>query len=263
MLGAIIGDIVGSRFEFNNTKDYNFELFGKGCNFTDDTICTIAVAYAILEREINEEKPTERDYRNSLQYWCKKYPNPMGAYGASFSNWVHSSNPQPYDSYGNGAAMRVSPTAWAFKESSDAIRQAIMSAKVSHSHTEGLIGAAAVSNAIFSLRKGEKKGMLNIIANVYYGIKWEDRIPPRGKWAETCQECVPLAFKIVLDSDSFEDAIRRAVSYGGDSDTMGAIVGSIAEPLFGIPQEIKEKAMSYLPLDMKNVVTKFIDRYGE
>ena len=138
-----------------------------------------------------------------------------------------------------------------------------MSAKVSHSHTEGLIGAAAVSNAIFSLRKGEKKDMLNSIANVYYGIKWEDRIPPRGKWAETCQECVPLAFRIVLDSDSFEDAIRNAVSYGGDSDTMGAIVGSIAQPFFGIPQEIKEKALNYLPLDMKNVVTKFIDRYGE
>lgn len=262
MIGAIIGDIVGSKYEFNNTFDYNFKLFNKGCNFTDDTICTIAVADAILKKG-GDEKPNVEDYSISLQYWCRKYLNPMGGYGASFAKWIRSSNPQPYDSYGNGAAMRASPTAWAFKESSDAILQAIMSAKVSHSHTEGLIGAAAVSNAIFSLRKGEKKDMLNIIANVYYGIKWEDRIPPRGKWAETCQECVPLAFRIVLDSDSFEDAIRNAVSYGGDSDTMGAIVGSIAQPLFGIPQEMKEKALNYLPLDMKNVVTKFIDRYGE
>lgn len=262
MLGAIIGDIVGSRFEFNNTKDYNFELFGKGCNFTDDTICTIAVADAILTRG-GGEMPIERDYRISLQHWCQKYPNPMGAYGASFANWVHSSNPQPYDSYGNGAAMRVSPVGWAFEGSTNVIRQAIMSAKVSHSHVEGIIGASAVADAISALREGETKGMLKIIANVFYGTKWEEKIPPRGKWAESCQECVPLAFKIVLESDSFEDAIRRAVSYGGDSDTMGAIVGSIAEPLFGIPQEMKEKAMSYLSFDMKNVVTKFIDRYGE
>lgn len=261
MIGAIIGDIVGSKYEFNNTFDYNFKLFDKGCNFTDDTICTIAVADAILQTK--DGIPDASDFRESLLKWCRRYPNPMGGYGSGFSNWLTSKSPEPYDSFGNGAAMRVSPTAWAFKESSDAIRQAIMSAKVSHSHTEGLIGAAAVSNAIFSLRKGEKKGMLNIIANVYYGIKWEDRIPPRGRWAETCQECVPLAFKIVLNSDSFEDAIRNAVSYGGDSDTMGAIVGSIAQPLFGIPQKIKEKALNYLPLDMKNVVTKFIDRYGE
>ena len=261
MIGAIIGDIVGSKYEFNNTFDYNFKLFDEGCNFTDDTICTIAIADAILQAK--DGIPDASDFRESLLKWCRRYPNPMGGYGSGFSNWLTSKHPEPYDSYGNGAAMRVSPTAWAFKESSDAIRQAIMSAKVSHSHTEGLIGAAAVSNAIFSLRKGEKKGMLNIIANVYYGIKWEDRIPPRGRWAETCQECVPLAFKIVLNSDSFEDAIRNAVSYGGDSDTMGAIVGPIAQPLFGIPQEMKEKALNYLPLDMKNVVTKFIDRYGE
>ena len=101
------------------------------------------------------------------------------------------------------------------------------------------------------------------IAKQYYGSDWDKNLIPRGKWAETCQECVPLAFRIVLDSGSFEDAIRNAVSYGGDSDTMGAIVGSIAQPLFGIPQEMKEKALNYLPLDMKNVVTKFIDRYGE
>lgn len=170
MIGAIIGDIVGSKYEFNNTFDYNFKLFDEDCNFTDDTICTIAVADAILKKD-GDKKPNAGDYGISLQYWCQKYLNPMGGYGASFAKWVRSSNPQPYDSYGNGAAMRVSPTAWAFKESSDAISQAIMSAKVSHSHTEGLIGAAAVSNAIFSLRKGEKKDMLNIIANVYYGIK--------------------------------------------------------------------------------------------
>lgn len=262
MLGAIIGDIVGPRFEFHNTKDYDFELFGKGCNFTDDTICTIAVADAILIRG-GGEMPLERDYRISLQHWCQKYPNPMGAYGASFANWVHSSNPKPYDSYGNGAAMRVSPVGWAFDDNANVVRQAMLSAKVSHSHIEGLMGAAAVADCIFSVRHCAFKDLIKAAAIRYYGSDWDKNLVRRGKWAETCQECVPLAFKIVLDSDSFEDAIRRAISYGGDSDTMGAIVGSIAEPLFGIPQEMKDKALSYLTLEMKNVVDKFIYRYGE
>lgn len=262
MLGAIIGDIVGSRFEFHNTKDYDFELFGKGYNFTDDTICTVAVADAILTRG-GGEKPIERDYRISLQHWCQKYPNPMGAYGASFANWVHSSNPQPYDSYGNGAAMRVSPVGWAFEENADVVRHAMMSAKVSHSHVEGLMGAAAVAVCIRAIRAYKHKDFIKATAIQYYGPAWDKNLVPKGKWAETCQECVPLAFKIVLESDSFEDTIRKAVSYGGDSDTLGAIVGSIAEPLFGIPQGIKEKAMSYLPLAMRNVIDEFIYRYGE
>lgn len=262
MIGAIIGDIVGSKYEFNNTFDYNFKLFDKGCNFTDDTICTIAVADAILKKG-GDEKPNVEDYSISLQYWCQKYLNPMGGYGASFAKWVRSSNPQPYDSFGNGAAMRVSPVGWAFKENSDIIRQAMMSAKVSHSHVEGLIGATAVADCVHALKAYKHKDLIRIIAKQYYGSDWNKNLIPRRKWAETCQECVPLAFMIVLNSGSFEDAIRYAVSYGGDSDTMGAIVGSIAQPLFGIPQEMKEKALNYLPLDMKNVVTKFIDRYGE
>lgn len=262
MIGAIIGDIIGSKYEFNNTFDYNFKLFDEGCNFTDDTICKIAVADAILRKGGNE-KPNVGDYRISLQDWCQKYLNPMGGYGASFSKWVRSSNPQPYDSFGNGAAMRVSPVGWVFNTNTDAIRQAMMSAKVSHSHVEGMIGAAAVADCIRGLRICKHKSFIETIAILYYGDDWDENLVPVGKWAETCQECVPLAFRIVLDSDSFEDAIRNAVSYGGDSDTIGAIVGSIAQPLFGIPQEMKEKALNYLPLDMKNVVNKFIDRYGE
>lgn len=159
--------------------------------------------------------------------------------------------------------MRVSPVGWAFKENSDIIRQAMMSAKVSHSHVEGLIGATAVADCVHALKAYKHKDLIRVIAKQYYGSDWNKNLIPRRKWAETCQECVPLAFMIVLNSGSFEDAIRYAVSYGGDSDTMGAIVGSIAQPLFGIPQEMKAKALNYLPLDMKNVVTKFIDRYGE
>ena len=262
MLGAIIGDIVGSRFEFHNTKNYDFELFHKDCSFTDDTICTVAIADTILSGGI-EYLPQERNYRLDLQYWCKKYPIPMGAYGANFSNWIHSSSPEPYGSYGNGAAMRVSPIGWAFANEDIVLRQAMMSAKVSHDHVEGMLGAAAVAVVINNLRFSKEKELLNLTACKFYGAEWESLIPRKGVWNETCQGCVPLAFKIVMQSDNFEDAIRRAVCYGGDSDTVGAIVGSIAEPLFGIPQEMIDKAYRYLTLDLRNVVDKFIDTYGK
>ena len=258
MLGAIIGDIIGSRFEFNNTKDYDFELFHKDCSFTDDTICTIAIASAILTAN---DKPEESDYKNALQYWCRKYPNPMGAYGASFANWVSSSNPQPYNSFGNGAAMRVSPVGWAFEVREDVIRQAMMSAKVSHSHVEGMLGAAAVANAIVNFRYIKDRELINLVACKYYGSEWKNKIPKRGMFDETCQGCVPLAFDIVMNCNSFEDAIRKAISYGGDSDTLGAIVGSIAEPLFGIPAEFEEKALNYLTPSMIDVYNKFKKKY--
>lgn len=143
MIGAIIGDIVGSRFEFNNAKGGNFALFTKQCDFTDDTICTVAVADAILKGE---------DYKSSILRWCRKYPNPMGAYGGSFARWITSPDPQPYNSFGNGAAMRVSPVAWAFRSERDVIRQAIETAKISHDHTEGIIGAMVTALVIYYLK---------------------------------------------------------------------------------------------------------------
>ena len=260
MIGAIIGDIVGSKFEFHNTFDYNFPLFDKGCNYTDDTICTIAIADAILNAK--DGMPTDRDFRLSLQYWCGKYPHPMGAYGASFANWVNSPNPQPYDSFGNGAAMRVSPVGFAFDSSDDVMREAINSAKVSHSHVEGLIGASAVALAISDARKHHTKDSLSEIVKNLYGNNWRMNIPKKGKFDETCQGCVPLAFSIILNSEDFEDAIRHAISYGGDSDTLGAIVGGMAEALFGVPNEMREIALSYLTPNMVDVVIKFERKYG-
>ncbi len=260
MIGAIIGDIVGSKFEFNNTFDYNFPLFDKGCNYTDDTICTVAVADCILKAE--DRIPTDRDFRLALQYWCKKYPHPMGAYGASFANWINSPNPQPYDSFGNGAAMRVSPVGFAFDNSADVMRAAMNSAKVSHSHVEGLIGASAIALAILDARKNHTKDTsLGIITNLY-GDNWNVNIPSKGVFNETCQGCVPLAFSIIFNSMSFEDAIRQAISYGGDSDTLGAIVGGVAEALFGVPDEIREAALGFLPPRMIDIVTKFETKYG-
>ena len=146
MLGAIIGDIVGSKYEFNNTFDYNFDMFGEGCAFTDDTICTVAIADAILNK---------RSYQESLHDWCRRYPNPKGAYGGRFAAWVHSDNPQPYNSFGNGSAMRVSPVAWLFDDLSQVLEEAEKTALPTHNHPEGIKGAKAVAHAIWHFRKSK------------------------------------------------------------------------------------------------------------
>lgn len=259
MIGAIIGDIVGSRFEFNNTQDEGFNLFDNACNYTDDTICTIAVADAIIK---------DIPVQETLLDWCRKYPHPMGGYGASFNTWMHSANPTPYNSFGNGAAMRVSPCGWAGNDTSDVLRLAIGSATCTHNHVDGIIGAQAVALGIFKARtpnatETQKKSYLRDVARLFYGPRWYDstRIPKRGVFDETCQGCVPLAFRIVMHANDFEDAIRKAVAYGGDSDTLAAIVGAIAEPLFGIPTGIVRKALAFLPDEMYNVVTTFKAKY--
>lgn len=254
MIGAIIGDIVGSRFEFNNTDKYDFELFTRDCDFTDDTICTIAVADALL-RGIS--------FKDSLLEWCRKYPNPMGEYGGSFKQWLQSSDPQPYNSYGNGSAMRVSPCAYAAYDDVEAIRLAYDSAACTHNHAEGVIGAIVVTRLICTYRSGSLDAPIEAqrIVSDYYGEDWYKHLPRKGLFDVTCQGCVPLAYKIVDDSDSFEDAIRAAVAHGGDSDTLAAIVGSIAEAVFVIPDELKEAALRYLPEEMKQVVHDFYETY--
>ena len=278
MLGAIIGDIAGSKYEFNNTLDYDFEMFGEGCDFTDDTICTVAVADAILNG---------RSYQESLLDWCRRYPSPKGAYGGRFAGWIRSLNPQPYNSFGNGSAMRVSPVAWLFDDLSQVLEEAEKTALPTHNHPEGIKGAKAVAHAIWHFRKSrfsekskdseneETKGLKNenakaskdenetiqgfmSIARSYYE-DFDTRVYPKGKFDETCMDAVPLSFYLLSQASSFEDAIRLAISHGGDSDTIGAIVGSIAEARFGIPQEMKEKALSYLPDDMKDIWKQFTE----
>ena len=278
MLGAMIGDIVGSKYEFNNTFDYDFEMFGGGCDFTDDTICTVAIADAILNG---------RSYQESLLDWCRRYPSPKGAYGGRFAAWIRSLNPQPYNSFGNGSAMRVSPVAWLFDDLSQVLEEAEKTALPTHNHPEGIKGAKAVAHAIWYFRKSkfseeskdseneETKGLKNenakaskdeyetiqgfmSIARSYYE-DFNTRVYPKGKFDETCMDAVPLSFYLLSQASSFEDAIRLAISHGGDSDTIGAIVGSIAEARFGIPQEMKEKALSYLPDDMKDIWKQFAE----
>lgn len=278
MLGAIIGDIAGSKYEFNNTFDYDFEMLGEGCDFTDDTICTVAVADAILNG---------RSYQESLLDWCRRYPSPKGAYGGRFAGWIRSLDPQPYNSFGNGSAMRVSPVAWLFDDLSQVLEDAEKTALPTHNHPEGIKGAKAVAHAIWHFRKSrfsekskdseneETKGLKNenakaskdenetiqgfmSIARSYYE-DFDTRVYPKGKFDETCMDAVPLSFYLLSQASSFEDAIRLAISHGGDSDTIGAIVGSIAEARFGIPQEMKEKALSYLPDDMKDIWKQFTE----
>lgn len=257
MLGAIIGDIVGSPYEFANTCILRFPLFSDRSSFTDDTICTIAVADALV-RGI--------PFETSLREWCHRYPNPMGGYGGSFSAWLQRPNPQPYNSFGNGAAMRVSPCGWAASYEGEAVRFALASALPTHNHPEGLIGASVVARAIYLLRTMRRPSFL--VGEIYelmassYGERWDFHHPAPGVFDETCQGCVPLAFHICAQASGFEEAIRSAVVYGGDSDTLAAIVGSLAEARWGIPPEIKQKALELLPADMRSVINQFSKKFG-
>lgn len=253
MIGTIIGDIVGSDFEFNNTFDYNFPFFKEGSDFTDDTICTVAIADAILNK---------LDYQTAIRKWCGKYPHPKGAYGRMFAKWVFSVEPHPYNSFGNGSAMRVSPVGWLFNSEREVRKEAQATAAISHSHPEGIRGAVAIAVAIYRMRKADEKNgeIFEEVAREFYGEKVFSNLPRKGYFDVTCQGCVPLALSIASKATDFEDAIRTAVSYGGDTDTVGAIVGSIAEARFSVPSSIALKAVSYLPSEMLHILDQFNQR---
>ena len=263
MLGAIIGDIVGSRWEFASTNDYDFEWLSQENGFTDDTICTVAVADALLH---------DRDFGESIHEWCNRYPNPMGGYGGRFAQWVHSDNPQPYNSYGNGSAMRVSPVAHWFTNIDEVLDAAAGTALPSHNHDEGIKGAQTVALAIFralQFQQYKEDVALHIdeilqeclqFSGYDINIRKEEVI---NRFDETCQGTVPVALWIIGISDSFEDAVRKAVSLGADADTLGAIVGSIAEVIWGIPEEMEQAILDYLPDDMKEVVAEFYEQINK
>lgn len=262
MLGAIIGDIVGSRFEFNPTNDYDFELFTDECSFTDDTICSVAVADALL---------LDADYGKSIHAWCRKYLNPKGGYGGRFRQWVLSNTPQPYNSFGNGSAMRVSPIAWRYLKKETIIKAAEQSAACTHNHPEGIKGAQATALAIhygYELRKFsekiDKEEILKKFEPILAFTGYDIRICKThvlNKFDETCQGTVPVALWIISESSGFEDAIRKAVCLGADADTLGAIVGSIAEAIWGIPTDLAQRAMEYLPSEMQRVVRMFYMKF--
>ncbi|MCA0385320.1 MAG: ADP-ribosylglycohydrolase family protein [Firmicutes bacterium] len=259
MIGAIIGDIVGSRFEFNNHKSKDFELFTDECYVTDDSIMTLAVAKALIETE-RTFKNSEDNYRVSKDYLDRltentvlymktigrKYPN--CGYGGRFGQWIFSENPKPYGSYGNGAAMRISPVAAiaASEEEIKALSKAITS--VSHNHVEGLKGAEATAMVIYMAKTGyDKAEIRKVVSDQYYNLDFcLDDIRAAYSFNETCQETVPQAIQAFLESESFEETIRNAISLGGDSDTLAAIAGSIAEAYYGVPDVMVKKALGYL-----------------
>ena len=265
MLGAIIGDIVGSRWEFAPTNDYNFELFSDKNEFTDDTICTVAVADALLKG---------KDFGQSIHEWCRRYPHPKGGYGGRFAQWVHSQHPKPYFSFGNGAAMRVSPVAMWFQDAQEVRLKAEQTAACTHNHPEGLKGASAVAEAIHAAlhacpgktpdeRTRLAREIATSVANHHhYDIEHIRQADVQNKFDETCQGTVPVALWVISQSDGFEDAVRRAVSLGADADTLGAIVGSIAEHIWGIPEAIGQKALGYLTDEMREVVEQFYAKAG-
>lgn len=278
MIGAIVGDIVGSVYEWHNIKTKDFPLFQDKCFFTDDTVMTIAVAEAVMNGAKRD------DFIDAMKKYGRMYPD--HGYGVRFGQWLASDNRQPYKSFGNGSAMRVSPCAWAIDCGflartglwpGNGSSIAKLSAEVTHNHPEGIKGAMATADAIYLCRyyfggyHGDhelpisdnpvecKERIKKHIENRYgYDLsRTLDEIRPTYFFNETCQETVPQAIIAFLESTDFEDAIRNAISLGGDSDTLAAITGSIAEAAYGIPQWIKEKTFSYLDEPIKAVLKRW------
>ena len=244
MLGAIAGDIIGSRFEWRNLKSTEFELFTNACRPTDDSNMTLAVAWAIMNAESDWSKLSQEAVK-CMQLVGRNYPD---GFGARFEDWVGSADPQPYNSWGNGSAMRVSPCGWAAKTLEEALRLSDAVTAVTHNHPEGMKGARAVTAAIFLARSGRNKDEIRShICENYYPLDFTlDAIRPAYRFDVSCQGSVPQAIEAFLEAESYEDAVRKAVSIGGDSDTIAAIAGSIAEAYFGMPEEIRSAALGKL-----------------
>ncbi len=254
MLGAIAGDVIGSVFEHQRIKSKEFQLFSYVSTFSDDTVLTIAVAHAIL---------SGLDYATALKSFGRRYPN--AGYGISFLEWLYSPESQPYNSWGNGAAMRVSPVGFAFESVDDVLREAGRSAEVTHNHPEGIKGAQATALAVFLARNEKSKEEIRgeISRRFHYKLEQTlEGIRPIYRFDVSCQGSVPQSIIAFLESKSFEDAIRNAISLGGDSDTMACIAGGIAEAHYGeVPAEIAEEVRVRLPEEFLHVIDQFNRKY--
>lgn len=255
MIGAIAGDIIGSVYEANPTKSKNFPLFSARSRFTDDSVLTVAVADSIL---------TGRPYRDAVWEMGRRYPR--AGYGGTFISWLHSADPQPYNSWGNGSAMRVSPVGFAFNQEEDVLRAARESAEISHNHIEGIKGAQATALAIFMARTGAEKEQIRTRISGLFGYDLSrslDDIRPGYSFDVSCQGSVPEALIAFLDSISYEDAIRNAISLGGDADTQACIAGGMAEAFYGgVPKPVREEVMQRLPPDLCRITEDFCQRFG-
>lgn len=267
MLGAIIGDIVGSIYEFDNIKTKDFEFFGKGATYTDDSILTIATADWLLNDG------------NVAKYYAKyanANPCPMGGYGGMFSQWARQSShgvSAPYNSCGNGSAMRITPVGWISTDKNEVLVKAKESAACTHNHPEGIKGAQVTALCILMARQGSDKKTIRETVETEFGYDLSDSVAflqEHYSWhgidgsgnGGICQDSVPQAIICALQATDFEDAVRNAISIGGDSDTIGCITGGIAEALYGIPQDIYDKGMGLLPVHFQEIIKKFEARYG-
>jgi ADP-ribosylglycohydrolase len=254
MIGAIAGDIIGSVYERCPIKTKDFPLFHRRCRFTDDTVLTIAVADAIL---------TGRPYDQSVREIGRRYPN--AGYGGSFSGWLHSDHPQAYNSWGNGAAMRVSPVGFAFNTEEEVLNEAAQTAGISHNHPEGVKGAQATALSVYLARLGHTKDEIRAQISQRFGYNMRrtvDDIRPTYAFDISCQGTVPEAIIAFLDSRSYEDAVRNAISLGGDSDTLACITGGIAEAFYrDVPDGIRLKVRGLLPPDLLRITEAFCRKY--
>jgi ADP-ribosylglycohydrolase len=255
MIGAIAGDIIGSVHEFVVTKTTDFVLFHPDCRFTDDTVLTVAVADCLLSK-----KP----YVSAFHHYYRQYPH--AGYGMRFFYWAESENTDPYMSFGNGSAMRVSSVGWAFETLDEVLGEAKRTAEPTHNHPEGIKGAQATAAAIFLARQGKSKQEIRASIASLTGYNLDrrlDDIRPSYIFDETCQGTVPEALIAFLESENYEDAVRKAISLGGDADTLACITGSIAEAFYGgVPEPIKQRALERLDSHLRSVVIEFSRRYG-
>ena len=270
MFGAILGDIIGSPFEFMHTQPQSkdFNLFSKVCRYTDDSVMTCAIADGLMNVDIHTANDDEirQTLTNSVLKLGRTYP--QAGYGGKFIRFLLSDNPRAYNSFGNGSAMRVSSVAWIGQTLDEVLHLAKLSAEISHNHPEGVKGACATAAAIFMARNRDDKSKIKAYIEQQFGynlsataeeIRTKYRLGKHNPVA--CEVSVPDAIIGFLISENFEDAIRTVVSFGGDTDTTGAICGSIAEAYFGIPDELKNKVFDYLPDDLAQIVQNFAQRY--
>lgn len=250
MIGAIAGDIIGSPYEFKPHKSVDFPLFGPGCRFTDDTVLTVALAEAIMH---------DKDYSLLLKQYCRRYPK--AGYGGTFARWATSDMTEPYNSFGNGAAMRISPVGFWYDTLEEVLAKAEMYTAVTHNHPEGIKGGQATAAAIFMARNSGSKDDIRRYITETFGYDLTrtcDQIRPDYRFDVTCQGSVPEAIICFLESTDFESAVRLAVSLGGDSDTQACIAGGIAEGMYGVPAWIEEKALGYLDQELRMVQREFV-----
>lgn len=254
MIGAIAGDVIGSVHEHLGTKSMDFELFPPDCRFTDDTVLTVAVAECLL---------SGGNYIDAFHEYVRAYPN--AGYGQSFFQWASAGDSRPYNSWGNGAAMRVSAVGQAFDKLEDVLAHAARAAEVTHNHPEGIKGAQATAAAVFLARQGESKTRIKAMVERLFGYDLHptlETLRPAYGFDVSCQGTVPPALIAFLESSDFEDAVRKAISLGGDADTLACIAGAVSEAHYGgVPAHIKGGALAVLDDRLRSVVTRFEERY--